>query len=210
MNPEEKFTALLRLLVIFFFTIDGQAALVTHIERLDIGGVFYEVSINAGESFNTLWDADGDGTFGNDTSIISAKPTFWENGALAATAAQALVDYFAADGSSGTTASAVCAPGGFCDGFIIPVSRNVQDGTLSVLLDNYALPEIDSIITLNGFSSNVATQFNHLVSFRLAPPSIPETTKVPLIGLVPLTLLGLGLAGVGYYRVQKNPSGRIP
>jgi len=71
----------------------SQAALVSEIVGLDIGGTLYDVTFHTGtgDSFMALWDQDNDGVFGGGTSEFSSQPQFWGNSAGASQAAAAIM-----------------------------------------------------------------------------------------------------------------------
>ena len=73
--------------------LSANAALVTSISALDIGGTLYDVTLHISDTytFNDLWDSDGDKTFGNDSSEFNAAPTFWGDPSGATAAANAIV-----------------------------------------------------------------------------------------------------------------------
>ncbi|MBL3591738.1 MAG: hypothetical protein JMN24_18455 [gamma proteobacterium endosymbiont of Lamellibrachia anaximandri] len=64
----------------------ANADVVTELLSLDIGGTPYDVTFhtNSNESFNYLWDSNGDGVFGD--GFFASAPTFWGDatGAVAA------------------------------------------------------------------------------------------------------------------------------
>ncbi|MBT3045662.1 MAG: hypothetical protein AB2637_12380 [Candidatus Thiodiazotropha sp.] len=70
----------------------SQAATITYFQNLNIGGSLYNATIHTSGSFNTIWDNNGNGVFGDsDGSIINHSPTFWQS-SNASLAAQAVID----------------------------------------------------------------------------------------------------------------------
>ncbi len=64
-----------RAVVLGLMLIGGNvhSAIITSFSNLQIGSNFYDVTIRQG-SFNSIWDADGDLTFGNDASLLNRTP----------------------------------------------------------------------------------------------------------------------------------------
>jgi hypothetical protein len=96
---------------------------VTSILGLQVGGDFYDATFEPGSpSFNSLWDADGDKIFGNDSSTFNQAPMFWGDSGSAQSAAQAIMD--ALGSSAFNYAGNPVLYGGVyyscCDSFIVP------------------------------------------------------------------------------------------
>jgi hypothetical protein len=143
-------------------TIPAHAALVTQINGLNIDGQLYDVTFHAGASFNDLWDSNVNQTFGDDTSLFNAAPTFWGNETAANHARDAIMSFL---GSADTTT-------GFGDGFRIPFA--FSGGTdIFVTQDQYLDPALDTAYTAIDFQPGTASNDTPYASFVLAAPVPP-------------------------------------
>jgi len=157
----------------------AQAALVTQLSGLDIGGTLYDVTFHtgSGETFNALWDADGNGVFDG------AAPTFWGNQAGAQAAAAAIM---AALGTTDTTV------GGFpgSDSFYVPYGTvgpplSSFPDSINVYTDTITNAGSDSLVTLPTSDNYDPTQFYPYATFAVVVP-VPAA----------LWLFGSGLLGL--------------
>ena len=160
----------------------AQAALVTQILGLDIGGTFYDVTFHtgSGDTFNALWDADGNGVFD------SAAPTFWGDPTGAQAAATAII---AALGTSDTTVGGI--PGS--DSFYVPYgtvgpSLSSFPDSINVYTDTVTNAGIDSLATLVTSDNYDPTQFYPYATFAVV---VPVPAAVWLFGSGLLGLVGI-------------------
>ena len=165
-------------LTIAAYASSANAVLVTEILGLDINGTSYDVTFysGAGDTFNALWDSNGDEIFGNDSSVFNAAPTFWGDEAGATSATLAIM---AALGTVDTT-------NGPYDSFSVPFGR----ASTSILrcIDAHISPTTDAYNctgTTDAASIGGATGY---VSFTSA---VPVPAAVWLFGSGLLGLIGL-------------------
>ena len=184
------------LLGLIFLPSLANAAAITSLFNLDVGGISYNVTFHtiSGTSFNTLWDADDDGTFGGGSSIFSSPPTFWNDATGAKLAAEAIVDELGTTDGWNASSDGVLVPCGTtssCTG-----SLSAGGDTIFSYVDNW----------IDYASDTVAA----------SPGSFTDTTDVPTFGYVyasfspasansiplpsSLVLLALGISALGFRR----------
>lgn len=164
------------LLFLFVFSSSVSASLITNIENLDVDGTSYNVTFYDG-SFNSLWDVDGDGVFGeNDGSIINSAPTFLGNRHSAIRAAESLINTLGEDDTTSSASDTFRIPYLLSDSefgprvnYISDQNDNRYDGYLdqytsttgsffvqpyAVFEENIIQPEIEeSIVEITNFDS---------------------------------------------------------
>jgi hypothetical protein len=69
----------------------ANAASVSGLQNVDIGGTLYDVTFHSNLSFYELWDGNIDGNFEPDGSVFDGAPTFWGDELLAESAATAVM-----------------------------------------------------------------------------------------------------------------------
>ncbi len=108
------------ILFISIGSFSAHAGLITSLSNINIGGTLYIATFHPGQSFNDLFDKNGDGIFNdNNGSTFNRAPQFWGNASLASLAASAVhaalpdpfVDHF--DEKTGR----------LTDGYLIPHER---------------------------------------------------------------------------------------
>lgn len=160
----------------------SHAATVNPIIGLDIGGTLYDVTFHdtAGDSFNRLWDADGDGVFGGGSSLFNTAPTFWGDWRAAETAAFAIVG-FLGDNDQSTALG---------DAFYVPYEY-VWDGIVGVFGDE-ALSVGEDFVDYNDLSVNSDQSLTGRVFVSFAPSvaPVPVPSAVWLFGSGLLALVG--------------------
>ncbi len=173
---------------------------VTSILGLQVGSSFYDATFEPGSpSFNSLWDADGDKIFGNDSSTFNQAPMFWGDSASAQIAAQAIMD--ALGSSAFNYAGTPVLYGGVwhscCDSFIVPYDFSGATN-MWVWYESSPLltaPTFDSLLDRDWFEVTYADFGAPYVSFEIS-------AAVPLLGA--FWLFGSGLLGlVGIARRKK-------
>lgn len=155
----------------------ASAAIVTGFSSLLIGTKYYDVTIHTTGSFNSIWDIDGDGTFGEgDASVIDRAPTFWGDFLGAFYATQAVMTALGADDAWSAL--------GF-DGILTPYGQGfaVADANRLPLLDN-----VDLNYTFAPSDDTTVYGYAHV--------SYVEVDPVPLPAAV--WLFGSALAGLGF------------
>ena len=108
-------------LTLAMLTNAAHAAVVNPLLALNIGGTLYDVTFHdgVGDSFNALWDADGDRAFDdNDGSVFNVAPTFWNDPAGADIAAGAIIDALGADDLTTGASDSFLVPYAYSDGFV--------------------------------------------------------------------------------------------
>jgi len=164
------------------FPLSANAALVTSISALDIGGTLYDVTFHHSDSitFNDLWDSNGDKTFGNDASVFSTAPTFWGDASGAETAANAIVTALGTiDWTHPTndTFDRVAVPTGYFSNGNLSVYGDSQNALATDGVTNYAMGP-------NSLGGGVA-----IASFQVA--AVPVPAAVWLFGSGLLGLMGI-------------------
>jgi hypothetical protein len=138
----------------------------------------------SGDSFNALWDADNDGSFGGPGSLFTAQPTFWGDQSGAELARDAIIT---ALGSTGITT-------GISDSFFIPYGTSaglaITSGTDNILVtvDGIYSPLTDESPTLFNANDNDATYSSYYPYASFAVSSVPIPPAI--------WLLSSGLAGL--------------
>lgn len=149
-----------------------QASVVTSFSDIDILGTYYNVSFQANESFNTLFDSNGNGIVGEGEDMY---PTFWGNKVGAQAARDIIIE---ALGKWNTLEAA-----GRFDGFMIPFKYSAVD-MVYTMADNNGLTYVDSPVSfvniyttdtlgLGGISpAHPIATFEHSVATVPIPPSV--------------------------------------
>ncbi len=157
-----------------FMAASANAAVVSTINGLDIGGTLYDVTIhnNPEMTFNELWDSNDDGIFGNDSSVFNAQPIFWGNQALAISAVQAIITHLGVSDITSFNQSSDFAfvPYGF-----------TPSGSIQIATDGNPAPGIDVTITALALDNENAKW----VSFEAAVP-VPAAAWLFASGLLGL------------------------
>ena len=135
-------------------TYDPTNTYVTSISGLSVDGALYDTTFHLNLSFNELWDADGDGIFGEgDGSVINHAPVFWGSPAHGHAAAVAIMDVLGSTEMTSSSGDAFLLPTGFdvtTPGYV-NVIGDVDDRlallydqlrTRSVLVDQLYLPVV--------------------------------------------------------------------
>ncbi len=164
------------LLAMLLASFSAHATLITSLSNINIDGTLYNVTFHAGQSFNDLFDDDGDRIFNdNDGSEFDRDPTFWGDIAGAQLAAEAIM---AALGDSDTTNTGT-------DAFNIPVEFNTTNTNRYLGQgDEFTATDSDNLrstsATFNGMHNNFP-----IASFQ----------EVPTPPTLALTALALGIMG---------------
>ena len=175
----------------------SQAALVSEIVGLDIGGTLYDVTFHAGtgDSFMALWDADNDGAWGGGGSVLTEAPQFWGNTAGAAQAATAITQRLGLE--DWVDASSVSFR---YDSYMVPyaavgcdspwATTTLTSGTDCVAgyRDDWRL-DVDSTGQLWPWGEDVARADYRYASFQ--PSAVPVPAAVWLFGSGLLGLIGV-------------------
>ena len=176
------------IMVMGSFALFAASAHASQIRDLSISGTDYDVTFWEGnETFTSLWDGNGDGTFVDGT--LDKQPEFWLNFNGAIAARDAIIVALNALGDNGVT-----VPG--FDGFIIPFQFFPPVPSLvNLTLDADPALEIDVPLPL------VATPSSHAWNRNLpVPPGYAwtsfERSAVPLPSSPALLLAGLLAAEV--------------
>ncbi|MCB2182661.1 MAG: VPLPA-CTERM sorting domain-containing protein [Desulfobulbaceae bacterium] len=186
-------------LIGLFFPIASQGAVVTSLPGLNINGTLYDATLHTTGSFNTIWDCDGDLTFGEgDSSRINKAPTFWGN----SSEAQAAI-------------TAVVAALGATDWWGINTSFNPFDPSSSPYTDRVLVPYgtitvAGQLYIANRSESEESPSFDHITGqVHLAYEDYPvqayvsfEQNTVPIPGAV--WLFGSGIAGLAALHRKKK------
>ena len=164
---------------------NANAALVTQMLGLDIGGTSYDVTFHSGSSFYTLWDGDQNNVFGSDGSLFDSAPLFWGDGLGAAAASSAII---MALGTIDTTSAG-------SDAFFIPNNLVIVPiGDFSILTILFTCTDIqtapgvdvgDCTIPMNPASIRTYASFS-----RSALPAVPVPAAVWLFGSALIGLVG--------------------
>ena len=171
---------LLSVTYVFYLAIAANeinAAAVSSINGLDIGGTTYDVTFHSLTTFNALWDNDGDKTFGDsDGSVFNAAPTFWGNPDMAKLAASQIMNYL---GSTHTVND-----GG--DAFYVPFEWGPDfTTTVNIIGDVHPDPDNDIFSTTSGIDYESRTA-GGIASFTVTAVSLPAS----------IWLFGYGLIGL--------------
>lgn len=165
------------MLATLFASFSAHAGLITSLSNLEIDGTHYNVTFNVGQSFNDLFDNDGDGIFNDhDGSVFNTAPLFWGDEAGAKSAAEAII---AALGDTDLTNTST-------DAFIIPHQINTTDiSRYFGFGDEHTDPANDNLRSI------AATVTGLHVNFPIATfQKVPEPPTIALIGLA-LGMMGL-------------------
>lgn len=165
----------------------SHSAVVTELSSLNIGGILYDATIHISaspNSFNTVWDADGDIIFGEgDASLVDHAPMFMHDNNLALAAASTVI---------GVLGSLNTFDGSF-DGILLP--SIAWDGTfdtigeqLIVYTDPNSTPGTDLLESKVYFPEDAQPTTHRWVSFELSatPVPLPPTMFMLVSGLLAL------------------------
>lgn len=167
-------------------TNEINAAAVSSIKGLDIGGTTYDVNFHSLTTFQALWDNDGDKTFGDgDGSVFNTAPTFWGDPDMAELAASQIMNYL---GSTHTV-------NGGGDAFYVPFEWGPFT-TVTIAGDAHPAPETEIFTTTSGVDYESVTA-GGFASFTVTAIPVPAAIWLFGSGL-------LGLAGIS--RHQKSTS----
>lgn len=165
------------LLVISLSSVSSQAALITSLNNLNIGGTLYNAQFNVGFSFNELFDADANKIFGDDSSMFNRAPTFWGDQTSAILASNAIITALSQNDYTVVTPS-----NNLSDSFIIPWGFHATPALYVAITDG-------STSLVNDLSDGRFPRRNEtlpsrpLVTFKLASSSIPTPPTLALTGL---------------------------
>ncbi len=170
----------------------ANAALVTQLLSVEIGGTDYDVTFHAGYTFADLWDGDGDNTLGEDDgSIFKEKPLFWGDSGGAKLAAQAIILRL---GDADTTFEATTGT----DLFLVPYEyySSGQPELVRNTTDQFGAPTEDSVY-LGYVYFRIPPDARHVpmpfASFAPAALSaVPVPAAVWLFGTALVGLIGFG------------------
>ena len=172
-----------------FVSMSSQAALVSQLLGLDIGGTRYDVTFhtNTGDTFLALWDADNDGVWGGGASVFTAAPLFWGDSTGALAAANAIA------GALGSSDSTV---GAFNDNFMVaygtgtapPYGTAITTGSdaISVYRDSNGNLTPDNVDTVAYWEYSDLSAQSPYASFQVSEVPVPAAAWLfgsALIGL---------------------------
>lgn len=164
------------ILVISLGSFSAHAALITSLSNVNIDGTLYNVTFHAGQSFNDLFDNDGDKSFtDSDGSEFNRAPHFWGDEAGAMSAANAII---AALGDTDLTNS--FANGSFTDSFNIPFEINANNTSrYRGYGDEFTDPANDNLRSISATFTGTHGNFP-VATFQ----KVPTPPTIALIGLV--------------------------
>jgi len=172
----------LALIALLVGTGSANAALITTIPNIVVGGIEYTATFHVSSGVNDLFDADRDAIFGDsDGSLFNRAPTFFgdETGARDA-ASQIIIRLGTTDTTSPNS-----------DSFFIPTAFATVAGVFTGVADMTTDTTNDELTTgtLGGLSTIIT--FPRVTFERTGPTSIPVPSTLALAGLAMLVMGGM-------------------